>query len=158
MTSAQYILGLFILLGAAIYMLRKPSRNTLLLRSPLVIDGDTIFANGVKYRIHGIDAPEMGQQGGQTAKQYLTKLLMGAMVTIEIMDTDRYGRPVARLFVKSMDIGGKMVEQGFARAYFHPDYRQAEREARRDRRGLWSLRDGMPDAAAFRKNKRGRAR
>jgi endonuclease YncB( thermonuclease family) len=145
------------LIAVAMKLWRYISRpyRTLSAYSPLVIDGDTIFADGMKYRIHGIDAPEIDQSGGQSAKKRLVALLNHNTVQIEITDVDRYGRKVARLYTTAGDIGLRMVETGYARAYFHDDYTAAEGKARRKKRGLWGARGGMPDPAAYRRQKRG---
>lgn len=117
----------------------------------LVIDGDTIFSDGVSYRIHGIDAPEMAQEGGIAAKQHLRSLLDGEAVTIRKTGRDRYDRVVARLYTKAGDVGEKMVANGFARAAFHNDYRDAEARSKRKRRGLWATNGGIGDPGAFRR-------
>src|SRR3954467_11635776 len=65
-----------------------------------VSDGDTltVLRDGrtqVKIRLHGIDAPETGQDFGSRAKQAASDLAFGQTVTIRERDTDRYGRTVA---------------------------------------------------------------
>lgn len=138
------------------FWFRGGSRPTLAAYSPLVIDGDTIFWRGKSYRIHGIDAPEVSQAGGEASKHFLARLMKNQRVTIEIMDIDRYGRSVSRLHGESGDIGRSMVENGYARAYFHEDYRKDEARAKRRKRGLWAARGGMPDPAGYRREKQGK--
>jgi micrococcal nuclease len=130
-------------------LLRAASRPDYVVRNPLVIDGDTIFSDGRKIRLHGIDAPEMDQAGGAEAKAALQSLLRGRPVRIEPLDTDRYGRTVARLHT-DRDICQAMVRAGFAVASFHHDYRRDEIRARRKRTGLWA-RGGIDDPAAHRR-------
>ena len=142
------------LLAVAAWRLLPRTRPNYGVYAPLVIDGDTIFADGVKYRLHGIDAPEMGQTGGKAAKGQLEKLLRNRFVTIEVIEADRYGRKVAKLYTDKGDICRTMVETGYARAYFHPDYRGAQHAAQAGKAGLWKLKGGMPDPGAFRRASR----
>ena len=125
-----------------------------------VVDGDTIQIGAVHIRLHGIDAPEIGQtcegpQGtafacGRVATDALAALIGGAPVACAPRDTDRYGRTVARCTVAGRDLGRAMVADGFATAYrrFAMDYADEEIAARRAGRGFWSVQ--MPDAAAYR--------
>src|SRR4051812_12714647 len=65
-----------------------------------ITDGDTLTVlksdrTRAKIRLHGIDAPEAGQDFGSRAKQAASDLAFGEAVTIRPHDTDRYGRTVA---------------------------------------------------------------
>ena len=53
---------------------------------------------------------------------------------------DRYRRPVARCAVGGVDLGGWLVENGWALAYrrYGADYVTQEETARAARRGLWA--------------------
>src|ERR1700722_13738278 len=69
-----------------------------------ISDGDTITVlkadkTQVKIRLHGIDAPETGQDFGSKAKQLASELAFGKDVTIKPVDTDRYGRTVAEVIL-----------------------------------------------------------
>lgn len=139
-------------------LLRRAQRTSRTIKVSSVIDGDTIYTSGRSYRIHGIDAPEMTQPGGEAAKAHLSRLIQGRHVSVEFTDTDKYGRPVVRLFSKDGDIGRCMVEDGYARAYFHEDYRRHELQAIRHKRGLWAAKGGMVNPAKYRREKRGSRR
>ena len=54
-------------------------------------------------------------------------------------DTDRYGRLVAVCFADGQDINKRIVSDGFALAYrrYSRDYIAAERDAKRDKSGMW---------------------
>ena len=60
-----------------------------------------------------------------------------------VVDTDRYGRTVGRVFVGQTDVNAALVRQGAAwvyRQYAHdPALLVLEQAARDDRRGLWAL-------------------
>ena len=118
-----------------------------------VHDGDTLRAIDEakvehKIRLHGIDAPEIGQPFGNVSREGLTALAKGKAVAVHVEDRDRYGRTVARLEIDGRDINRQMVADGLAWHYtrYSDDARlaAAEREARAARRGLW--RDAAPVA------------
>jgi endonuclease YncB( thermonuclease family) len=111
-----------------------------------VYDGDTVSVNcgdgALKVRVWGIDAAEMGQKPwGNEARSQLRALMPQADIRIQVMDVDRYGRAVARLYRGDSDVGLALVRQGGAAAYARyndsPLYRRAEAEARRERLGIW---------------------
>src|SRR5690348_692614 len=64
-----------------------------------VTDGDTIkvLHNGKaeKIRLYGIDCPEKGQPFGTRAKQFTLATVFEKEVTVQVKDTDKYGRTVA---------------------------------------------------------------
>lgn len=68
-----------------------------------VSDGDTITVlrdrTQVRVRLHGIDAPETGQPFASRAKQAASDLAFSKTVTVHPVDTDRYGRTVAEVFL-----------------------------------------------------------
>jgi endonuclease YncB( thermonuclease family) len=69
----------------------------------------------VKIRLHGIDAPESGQDFGSRAKQTASELAFGKEVTIRPLDTDRYGRTVADVILPDgRSMNREMVAQGLS--------------------------------------------
>ena len=111
-----------------------------------VYDGDTVSVNcgdgALKVRVWGIDAAEMGQKPwGNEARSQLRALMPQAEIRVRVMDVDRYGRAVARLYRGDSDVGLALVRQGGAAVYARyndsPLYRRAEAEARRERLGIW---------------------
>ncbi|MBO6252486.1 MAG: thermonuclease family protein, partial [Bacteroidaceae bacterium] len=67
-----------------------------------IADGDTftLLVNGkeqVKIRIDGIDAPEKGQAYGNRAKEYLSGMIWGEVITVQVKKKDRYGRSIGRV-------------------------------------------------------------
>jgi endonuclease YncB( thermonuclease family) len=116
------------------------------------LDGDTLkAANGVEYRIFGIDAPELHQTCneadgkswlcGRAAKARLTTLINRGNVNCEARAKDRFGRIVAVCGAEGVpDLGEALVRDGYAidlgGAAGNP-YRQAQAEAEAARRGIW---------------------
>ena len=68
-----------------------------------IADGDTITVlhdrQRVRIRLWGIDAPEMAQAWGPEAKQFTAARVEGQTVTLQVHDTDRYGRTVAEVIL-----------------------------------------------------------
>ena len=114
-----------------------------------VIDGDTIVVAGERVRLHGIDAPKLDQtfwwRGQETAcgtmsLAALEALTAGVRVRCEVIERDRHGRLVAKVFSPNgVDIGRRLVLAGWAVAsrQYSTDYVDAEKEARKARRGMW---------------------
>jgi endonuclease YncB( thermonuclease family) len=130
-----------------------------------VIDGDTIEIQGLKVRLHGIDAPEHPQTCqkdgrewlcGDAATNALDALVRGLRVECWIKDRDIYGRFVAVCTAAGKDIAGQMVEMGWALAYRRYSHVYVETEARAKVAGLgmwagefmppWDWRKRMRDA------------
>lgn len=115
-----------------------------------VTDGDTIRLltpdnQQVKVRLAEIDAPEKDQPYGMKAKQALAALCFSKNVRAVVVDHDRYGRTVARLYVGGTDINAAMVRQGAAWVYLKYLHDRSllavEQGARAAKRGLWALQD-----------------
>lgn len=114
-----------------------------------VSDGDTFTCftdenEQIKVRLAEIDAPEMNQPYGDRSKQSLYSLISSEMVRLDVQDTDRYGRTVARVKrVDGLDVNAEQVRLGAAWAY--PKYlkdktlKVFELEAKNSQRGLWAL-------------------
>jgi micrococcal nuclease len=131
-----------------------------------VIDGDTVTVlrehdgkkTEVKVRLYGIDAPEKRQAFGTKSKQALSALVFRKVVEVDSVDTDHWGRTVARLLADDRDVNVEMVSTGFAwhfLRYSHDaDLAAAERDARGAHRGLWSDPAARPPWE-FRKRVRG---
>jgi micrococcal nuclease len=134
-----------------------------------VIDGDTIEIlkddEFVKVRLHGIDAPERTQKYGKEATDKVIELLRPVnMITVNIIDKDRYGRYIATVHTNDKDmvplnsydddglvrgdVGLILVDQGLAWHYKkYSDSKEleaAENYARTNKLGLWSEEDPIP--------------
>ena len=86
-------------------------------------DGDTCTTeSGEKIRLACIDAPEIRGKNAdplkaKASKEFINNLLSNKKVKIKRIDTDRYGRTVAEIFVKGTNIQKLMVKNGFAKIY-----------------------------------------
>ncbi|WP_114945457.1 thermonuclease family protein [Microvirga calopogonii] len=128
--------------GAGLAM--KPNGRSLEGRAQ-VTDGDTIRIGETRIRLKGIDAPEIRQQCsrsgrsyscGETSRRALIDLVSGETVRCRAAGRDRYQRVLARCIVNGLDIGARMVEDGWAVSYGR-DYDSEETRARNRSAGLW---------------------
>lgn len=115
-----------------------------------VSDGDTLTCltgdkRQVKTRLAEIDAPEKDQPYGQKAKQALSDLAFGKQARLDVHETDRYGRSVARVYVGSTDVNAELVKQGAVWVYRQYNRDKSliplEDQAKAAKRGLWALPD-----------------
>jgi endonuclease YncB( thermonuclease family) len=125
-----------------------------------ISDGDTATVGcgqgKLTVRLWGIDAPETGQKPwGEESKQFLQSLLDGRRITVEIVDKDRYGRAVARLYTGNEDLGLTMVRNGQAVVYEQYNdsraYYDAQSQAKSQSLGIWSQPGAHQNPAAWRK-------
>lgn len=117
-------------------------------------DGDTVTVadeKGAKHklRMYAIDAPELAQRSGKESMKNLIKILpKNKWVKVEVENIDRYQREVATVYLEDVNINRKQIETGHAWHYvkydkkFMNDYSQAEKQARKEKLGLW--RDANP--------------
>lgn len=127
-----------------------------------VVDGDTINAidrqnTKLKIRLYGIDAPEtekrnrksgliskQGQPHGEEATAALNAKVRNAVITVDIMDVDRYKRMVGVIKIGNRNINREIVQEGHAWAYksylsapYRSEFIGAEEQARSKGLGLW---------------------
>jgi hypothetical protein len=81
----------------------------------IAIDGDTFDSGGVRYRLYGIDAPELGEPLGGRARERLQQLLAMASVSVIPVTVDVYGRQVAEVIVAGLNVAGVLRAEGFAK-------------------------------------------
>jgi len=146
--------------GAADCVLRDPGETARMAR---VIDGDTLaLADGRHVRLLGINAPELGHEGApdeplaRAATTALETLLgadrhSGKTDAAVTLHTDRerldhYGRVLAHVERGGRDLERDLLREGLAYLAIVPPnlaladcLREAERDARTARVGLWSL-------------------
>lgn len=112
-----------------------------------VQDGDTITIRAEtgetrRVRLSRIDAPELAQPHGTTARAELVKLVRRRQVLLVHHGRDRYDRLLADVFVDGQWVNQVMVDCGHAWHYTAYDRSEpiarAQQEARDNRRGLWA--------------------
>lgn len=130
-----------------------------------VIDGDTVkIQYGGKIetiRLIGVDTPELKQEYGKQAKEYLEEKILNKNVTLEIdkKNLDFYSRKLRYIFVSNENINELIIKEGYGlRSYVYPNNKydkkfiEAEINARNKRVNIWST--GLKETPKeFRKNK-----
>ncbi|TWU14158.1 Thermonuclease precursor [Symmachiella macrocystis] len=124
------------------------------------VDGDTLLlANGNRVRLIGVDTPETKhpdlpvQPFGPEASEYTRNRVQGKRVRLEF-DKEReddYGRILAYVYINDELLNEELIRGGYGRAITHFPFsaakkrlfRQAEQDAKREHRGIWSLQ--LPD-------------
>lgn len=112
-----------------------------------VRDGDSLVVlagrTPVEVRLDGVDAPELAQAFGKSAKRCASDLAFGRRVRLELRGKDQYDRDLAEVFLPDgRSLNRELVAAGCA--WWFRRYSQdlgletSERRARSDRRGLWS--------------------
>ena len=127
---------------------------------PKIIDGDTIHINDNKFRLEGIDAPEMRQQCkkesfkisfligftfykdyscGRVSKEKLITKINTSEIKCISSSKDRYKRYIATCFKGKTNLNQWMVRNGFAIAYrrYSKKYVPDEVFAKENKLGLW---------------------
>lgn len=126
-----------------------------------VVDGDTIRVqtdDGLQaVRLIGVDTPEMAgsptgaQCYGAEATSYVREWLEGESVQLETDPTqaryDTYDRLLAYVTIDNVDVGEKLIAEGYAKEYSFRGktyakqslYRSTEDAAMSEGRGLWSV-------------------
>lgn len=126
---AAFAAAAFAILALAIGFALQPASSARAdeLTDVRVIDGDTIRAADVTYRLVNIDTPEVGgnarcdaeREAGRRASARARALIQGAqrVETRATGRTDRYGRTIAFVLVDGRDLGESLIAEGLARPW-----------------------------------------
>jgi micrococcal nuclease len=119
-----------------------------------VIDGNTLEVEAhnkeiLKVMLVGIDCPELGQQYGDKAKQFMEKLMLDKEVTVTLQGKDRWGNHLGMVTIikGARDPRVELLKEGLAwTAEKNPDpeldaYRTM---AQSKSRGLWKDENPTP--------------
>jgi len=122
-----------------------------------VVDGDTIILDGQeRVRLIGVDTPETKdprkpvQYFGKEASEFTKRMVEGKKVRLEYdwQRKDKYGRTLAYVYLEDGTfLNAEIIKQGYGHAYtafpfkYLEEFRQYEREARENQRGLWAPRE-----------------
>jgi len=137
-----------------------------------VDDGDTMICENrditIRVRLAAINAPEVsrdkkaeGQPFSRESKQVLEKLILGKVVDIKGYGLDDYNRLLAVVNYNGKNINLEMIRQGMAEFYKRKPpkglntslYENAEEEARRASRGIWSQGDKYISPSEWRRTR-----
>jgi endonuclease YncB( thermonuclease family) len=116
------------------------------------VDGDTLIVNGVTYRLHGIDAPELDQHCvdefgdvyacGQRARHVLQQFIHERPIHCDDLGADpKYPhRRIGHCTLDGVDLHAWLVREGWAvnfEPYARGRFAEDERHAREVRSGIW---------------------
>lgn len=95
--------------------------DTITIASKLPYDGSPLYRFSV--RLNGIDAPEIKTKSeeekklAQKAKEKMSDLVLGKTVILKNVQTEKYGRILADVYVENIHLNEYMIEQGLAVRY-----------------------------------------
>ena len=141
-----------------------PANSEIIKGAAVVVDGDTLKIDNKRIRLHGIDAPEIKQlcrriylsifflsfsenyECGKISKKKLEGYTQNYSISCKVEGIDRYKRILGTCFKDKININSRMVRLGHAVAYkkYSKKYLSAEREAKREKLGLWKGTFDMP--------------
>ena len=127
---------------------------------PKVVDGDTVYIKNYKFRLEGIDAPELKQQCkkeslkissligftfykdyscGKVSKEKLISKIRGSKIKCIFTTKDRYKRFISTCYMEKTNLNRWMVRNGYAIAYrrYSKKYVPDEDFAKENKLGLW---------------------
>ncbi len=97
-----------------------------------------------RFRLKGIDCPEIGQAYGKRAKQATSDLVFDKNVTLETHGKDKYGRTTADVTLPDgTNVNHRLVKDGWCWWYrkyapLNTELEQLEKSAREAKKGLWA--------------------
>ncbi len=87
-----------------------------------------IYFNDIKIRLYGIDTPEIKPvknlpnrdehiKKAKEAKDFLSNQILGKIIKVEFLSNDKYGRPLAKIYINNICLNDLMIEKGYAKKY-----------------------------------------
>lgn len=138
------------------------SRESITGKVVSIPDGDTFTlldqaGKEHRVRLQGIDAPERTMAYSRKATEALKSTVDGKAVEVRFKERDHYERILGHVYVAGAYINLELIKNGWAWHYKRysddPDMAEAEKVARREKRGLWKDSDPQPPWE-FRQQKR----
>lgn len=145
--------SLLILLVGLAFEANGLGGNVLSGKVTAVIDGNTIEMladdnESYKILLYGIDSPELGQEFGEKAKQFLEKMILNKKVSVDVQAKDRWGNRLGIVLIEgTRDPRYDLLEAGLAWTAERDPIRELEiiKEKARDKgKGLWKEQDPTP--------------
>src|SRR5262245_43641315 len=159
MPASRFVVVLLLLLVAELSFAQAQDW----LRAKRVVDGDTlVLQTGERVRLIGVDTPETKRPNtpveyfGREATEFTRRMVEGKRVRLEYdqanavrghKDNTRQKRTLAYVFLEDGTLlNAEIIRQGYGHALTRypfsrmEEFRRLEREAREQRRGLWTAR------------------
>lgn len=110
-------------------------------------DGDTVVLldsenNQITLRLAEVDCPESSQAFGKKAKEFTSTEVANKTVSYKIINTDRYGRYIAKVYYNNKYLSAEIIKNGFG--WHYKKYSNSielsnfESAAKKKKIGLWS--------------------
>lgn len=118
-----------------------------------IVDGNTLtikFKDDDAYDVQlaGVDAPELIQEYGEQARQFLLKKALNKKVKVQLQGKDRWGNRLAVVWMKGeVDLRVELLKEGFAWTAERnpiPELENVRIEAQNNRKGLWQSTEPTP--------------
>ena len=154
MISSRIIPLKILILATFLLFLSINCSNSQILICTRVVDGDTIIlSNNERVRLIGVDTPETKHPNkpveyfGKEATAFTNRMVGGKVVKLkyDVQKRDKYGRLLAYVYLMDETfLNAEIIKQGYGHAYTKfpfkhmEQFREYEREARMNKRGLWA--------------------
>lgn len=118
-----------------------------------IVDGNTLtvkFKDDDAYdvQLSGIDSPELNQEFGEQAKQFLLKKALNKRVKVQLVGKDRWGNRLAVVWLKGeVDLRVELLKEGLAWTAERnplPELENVRIEAQNKGKGLWQAIEPTP--------------
>ena len=115
-------------------------------------DGDTLTIlvgeETFRVRLASVDCPESAQAYGQKAKQALSQMVHGKDVIVHATGKDDYGRTLAFVIVRRINVAERLIKTGMGWHYSHysdsVELSRLQEKARKSEVGLWADKNPTP--------------
>lgn len=149
-----HLIALTIAAATSLLLITPTGANTLRGKAIHITDGDTLIVlddqqKKHKVRLAAIDCPEKKQPWGSKAKKALASMVGNRQVVVAWRKLGRYGRIIGDVYLadaprKTLPYSAnyRLVAEGHCwsyRQYRRRPIEQAEKQAREQGKGLWSL-------------------
>jgi len=97
--------------------IKSNSRDSITGTVTKVVDGDTLHVDDVTIRLSLVNTSEIGQNGYQSAKDFVKNLCLGKKASVDIDDgqpKDRYGRTVGLVYCDGVNLNQKLRDNHLA--------------------------------------------
>lgn len=140
------------ILIAAAFLIGQPAFAADISGVPTIIDGETLEVGGKRFKLWGIDAPDVRQtctirRRDYTCGRISTTALMDLVAGVNVTCRPVKGtKDVARCYAGGYELSEGMIHTGWALAMprDHARFAPIEKKAAAARRGLWQGEFAMP--------------
>lgn len=89
---------------------------------------NTVYFNKIRLRLFGIDTPEIKPKKdisnredhikkAKDSRDFLSNQILNKIIKVEFLQNDKYGRPLAKIYLNNQCLNDLMIEKGYAKKY-----------------------------------------